>query len=226
MNYSETVTVRGPAKEVDRFCREIAQAISVHDAKSSSVSSALASAVQAGIERSVTVEHPQAEQVAAALVAEARRRGLQAHTGILAQRAAAVGDPRVYQAAEEAARTIREFLAGAWNSEEGWEALAQSLEGACASATAQHYLIVGRIPGDDDDTAFLIAADSLGQAEAEFRERIYEDRSDDPEAVKLFYGDTVYITQTDSITAETVIQARPIQRDAEAGPNALSGPQP
>lgn len=59
------------------------------------------------------------------------------------------------------------------------------------------YMVIGRIPGDDDDTAMLVAAADVGTADETFRAALLEEEAlTDRELsmLKSQYGDTVYVT--------------------------------
>ena len=43
------------------------------------------------------------------------------------------------------------------------------------------FLIIGRVPGDDDDTGYLVMADDEGQAQAVFVEQLHADADNDTE---------------------------------------------
>ncbi|HBP6378386.1 hypothetical protein ACM8BJ_23750 [Pseudomonas aeruginosa] len=62
------------------------------------------------------------------------------------------------------------------------------------------FLIVGRVWGDDDDTATLIMADSLPEADALFVEALYEsaDYSDEDrqELIKVYGSDHIITSRT------------------------------
>lgn len=48
--------------------------------------------------------------------------------------------------------------------------------------TGKHpWLIIGRVPGDDDDTGYLILADDEGQAHELFVEQLHADAENDDE---------------------------------------------
>jgi len=59
------------------------------------------------------------------------------------------------------------------------------------------YIVIGRIPGDDDDTAMLVAAEDTSEASDTFRAALLEEEDlTDRELsmLKSQYGDTVYVT--------------------------------
>lgn len=62
---------------------------------------------------------------------------------------------------------------------------------------AKAWLIVGRIPGDDDDTAYLVLADDEGIAQATFEGQLFEDGDVSEEAradLQARYGCDVIVT--------------------------------
>lgn len=50
------------------------------------------------------------------------------------------------------------------------------------------WLIIGRVPGDDDDTGYLIMADDEGQAHEIFADRLHEDADNDQEQRERLVG--------------------------------------
>ncbi len=59
------------------------------------------------------------------------------------------------------------------------------------------YMVIGRIPGDDDDTAMLVAAEDTSEAADGFCAALLEEEDlTDQELcmLKSQYGDTVYVT--------------------------------
>lgn len=67
----------------------------------------------------------------------------------------------------------------------------------CIGNGASAWLFVGRIPGDDDDTAYLILADDESIAQASFEHQLYDDSEKGAEGQKWIvdqYGSSVIIT--------------------------------
>lgn len=63
------------------------------------------------------------------------------------------------------------------------------------------WLVVGRVPGDDDDTAFLVLADDQGEAEATFVANLHRDYDEeDLEHARDCYGTDHYITGSGLLT--------------------------
>lgn len=63
------------------------------------------------------------------------------------------------------------------------------------------WLVVGRVPGADDDTAFLVLADDQGEAEATFVANLLMDYDDeDLEHARDCYGTDHYITGVGLLT--------------------------
>jgi hypothetical protein len=61
------------------------------------------------------------------------------------------------------------------------------------------WLIVGRIPGQDDDTAYLVLADDEGIAQATFEAQLFEDGDVTDEAradLEALYGCDVFVTSS------------------------------
>lgn len=64
-------------------------------------------------------------------------------------------------------------------------------------AGSNPWLITGRIPQSDDDTAMLVLADSKGEAESVFTDFMTDDQSEHSLAdLKRRFGETVYITSS------------------------------
>lgn len=62
---------------------------------------------------------------------------------------------------------------------------------------AKAWLIVGRIPGDDDDTAYLVLADDESQAQETFQSRLFEDgdvSQEDESHLTEQYGSSIIVT--------------------------------
>jgi len=62
---------------------------------------------------------------------------------------------------------------------------------------AQAWLIVGRVPGDDDDTAKLVLADDEGSARETFRAQLFEESDvGEGEQARLerTYGESLIVT--------------------------------
>ena len=62
---------------------------------------------------------------------------------------------------------------------------------------AKAWLIVGRIPGDDDDTAYLVLADDESLAQETFQGRLFEDgdvSQEDESHLAEQYGSSIIVT--------------------------------
>lgn len=61
------------------------------------------------------------------------------------------------------------------------------------------WLIIGRVPGDDDDTGYLVLADTQQLAEETFRHELHEDSGHDEgelEGIAEKFGDDTFFTST------------------------------
>lgn len=71
----------------------------------------------------------------------------------------------------------------------------------------KYFAVIGRIPGDDEDTCYLIEGGEQDHAVAEFRRRIWYDDGSSEEDREFFKsthgGDDVYITRI--LTSESPI---------------------
>lgn len=54
--------------------------------------------------------------------------------------------------------------------------------------------VIGRIPGDDEDTCFIFPVECVEEALALFEEAIYEDAAEDPEQIEKDHGAKVFHT--------------------------------
>jgi len=62
---------------------------------------------------------------------------------------------------------------------------------------AKAWLIVGRLPGEDDDTAYLVLADDEGIAQETFKRQVFDDGDvsvEDQAHLAERYGAAVYVT--------------------------------
>lgn len=54
--------------------------------------------------------------------------------------------------------------------------------------------VIGRIPGDDEDTCFIFPVEHVEEALDLFEEAIYEDAAEDPEQIEMSHGAKVFHT--------------------------------
>jgi len=65
------------------------------------------------------------------------------------------------------------------------------------------WLIIGRVPGDDDDTGYLVLADDESQAQETFKDRLHDDAGNDEEVranIAGRYDSDTYITTSHLLT--------------------------
>ncbi len=66
-----------------------------------------------------------------------------------------------------------------------------------------HIAVIGRIPGQDDDSCLLLRDLTVDEAKEAFAIDIYEDSGEDPEEVEEVTGHRVYISHI--LTSESPI---------------------
>lgn len=54
--------------------------------------------------------------------------------------------------------------------------------------------VIGRIPGDDEDSCYIFPVENAAEAMELFEQAIYEDAAEDPEQIEKDYGAKVYHT--------------------------------
>jgi hypothetical protein len=68
----------------------------------------------------------------------------------------------------------------------------------------KYYTIIGRIPGDDEDSCVTLRADSVVAAMNQFEEWMWEDKTDEEKAE--WEGEKVYINYVLSSNEEPVLE--------------------
>ncbi len=67
-----------------------------------------------------------------------------------------------------------------------------------------NFAVIGRIPGDDEDSCYFFSAESVEEALGLFEQAIYKDAGEDPEQIEKSLGARVFHTHI--LRAETAIE--------------------